>query len=199
MDSYAESGYPFAIPDLWRTINSAEIQHEKIASPTDCWVLTKHSLDLALDIEGKNEELPGSFAAVNFSIPDLDELEFRTLENLEPQEESFTPELTDDSGDEIENVLVVAQPVEDDIWLCPDVIAQVELRPKLKSWELFNDSGFEEPQPELISERGAIAFDAAVIAHEHEEAISDGSRTKYGKILQSDPLLKVSGPYQVEG
>lgn len=191
MNPYAESGYPFTIPDLWRTINSAEIQHEKIASPADCWVLTKHGLDLGLDFEGKNEDLPGFFGPINFSIPDLDELEYRTLENLEPQEESFTPELTDDSGDEIEKVLVIAPPVEEDVWLCPDVIAQVELRPKLQSWELFNDSGFEEPPSELFSERGAVAFDAAVIAHEYEEAIGDRSRAKYGTILQSDPLLKV--------
>ena len=180
MNSCAESGYPFTIPDLLRT------QHENIASPADCWVLTKHGLDLGLDFEGKNEDLPGFFGAINFSIPDLDELESRQLENLEPQEDSWTPELTDDSGDEIENVLVTAQPVEEDIWLC-----QVELRPKLKSWELFNDSGFEEPQLKLISERGAIAFDAAVIAHEYEKAIGDRSRAKYGRILQSEPLLKV--------
>lgn len=197
MDSYAESGYPFTIPDSWRTITSAEIQDEKIASPADCWVLTNHGLDFGLDVEGKNEPLSGFFGAINFSIPDLDELEFRTLENLEPQEESFTPELTDDSIDERENISVIAQPIEEDVWLCPDVIAQVELHPKFKSWEVFNDSGFKEPQPEFISERGAIAFDAAVIAHEHQEAIGDQSRAKYGRILQSDALLKVGVYHQV--
>lgn len=197
MDSHEESGYPFAIPDLWHTIQSPEIPSGKVVSPTDCWVLTKHGLDLGLDVAGKNDDLSGFFGAIDFSIPDIDELEFTSLDDFESQEESFTPELSVDSADERENVPVIAQATEEDIWLCPDVTAQVEPHPKLKSWEIFNDSGFKEPQPSFISERGPIAFDAAVIAHEHEGAIGDKSGAKVGKILQSAPFLKVGVHRQV--
>ena len=197
MDSHEEPGYPFAIPDLWHTIQPPDIRSGKAASPPDCWVLTKHGLDLGLDVVGKNDELSEFFGAIDFGVPDLDELEFTPLEDLESQKESFTPELSDDSANERENVPVIAQPVEEDIWLCPDVIAQVELHPKFKSWEIFNDGGFKEPQPAFISERGPIAFDAAVNAHEHEEAIGDQSRAKFGRILQSALFLKVGVHRQV--
>lgn len=196
MDSCAESGYPFAIPDLWQITNLATIQDEKVASSTGCWVLAQHGPDLGLDAEGKNENLSGFFEAISFSIPDLDELEFRPLEKLEPQEDSSPPELTDDSVDEREIVSDIAQPpIEEDIWLCPDLTAQVKPHRKFKSWEIFNNSGFKEPQPEFISERGAIAFDAALIAH---EATGDRAPAKRVKIIKSDPFLTVGVHNQVE-
>lgn len=194
MDSHGEAGYPFTLPDLWRTTNLATIQDEEIAGPTDCWVLAKHGLDLRLDVEGENEDLFRIFADIDFSLPDLDKLEFRPLEDLELQE-SFSSGLTDDSADERETVSEIVQPIEEDIWLCPEVIAQVEPHQEFKSWEVFNDSGFREPRSEFISERGSIAFDAAVIAH--EEAIGDSCQAKCGRILQSDPLLTVSLHNQV--
>lgn len=188
MDSCAESGYPFAIPDLWRTTKLATIQDETTASPTGCWVLTKHGLELGLAVEAEKEGLLGFFGEINLSLPDLDKSGFSPLEDLEAQE-PFCPGLTDDSVDERETVSDIVQPFED-IWTCPDVIAQAEAHLEFKSWEVFNDSGFKEPQPEFISERGAIAFDAAVVAH--EKAISDRSRAQHGRILQSEPLLMVS-------
>ena len=198
MDSYEEAGYPFTVPDLLRSTNLATFQDEKIATPTHCWILAKHGLDWGLEVEGENQELFGFSGGVNFSIPDLEKLEFSPLEDLEPQD-PFSPVLTtDDSVDERGNIsdVATAQPIVEDICLYPDVIAQAEKHRELKSWELFYDSEFKEPQPGFISERGAVAFDTAVITH--EKVISDRSHAKYGRILQSDPLLTVSVHNQAE-
>lgn len=196
MDSYEESGYPFAIPDLWRTTNSPAIQEKKIASPIDCWVLANYSLDLGLDLKGKNEDLPEFFEKVDFSLPNLDEPEFRPLEDLGLHPVSLSPELSDDSLDESETSSDFAQPIEGDTSLCQEVITRAGEHLKLKSWELFNNGGFEEPRSQFISERGAIAFDAAVIAHDEDTGAMCGG--KCGRILQSGPLLTVSVHNRVE-
>ena len=180
--------YAFAVPDLWRVTNTAAFQDETTSCPASCWAFTKIGLDLGLDAVGKKEGLLGWFDELNFSLPHLAQLESTPLEDLEAQE-SFSPSLTDDSVDESEPLIEFSDPTED-IWSCPEVVSHVKTRREFKSWEVFNDSGFNEPQPVFISERGSVAVDAAVIAY--VTAINDQSRAKCGRIVHSGPLLMVS-------
>lgn len=188
MDPDEECEYAFAIPDFWRITNSATFQDETTPCPTSCWAFTKAGLDLGLDAEGEKEGLLGWFEDLDFRLPDLAQLETTPLVDLEAQE-SISPSITDDSVDESEPLIEVFDLTED-IWLCPEVVSYVKVHREFKSWEVFNDSGFKEPQPEFISERGSTAVDAAVIAY--GIAINDQSRAKYGRIVHSGPLLMVS-------
>ena len=189
MNSYEESGCAFDIPDLWRTANLVAIQEGASGSPIgDCWVLTKHGLDLGLDVEAEKVDQLEYLGDLNFDFPDLDRPIYSSLEDLEAQE-SISPEPTDESVDERDPALQLAGPTED-IWSYPDVIDQVETQLKVKSWEAFYDSGFEEPQLGFISERGSIALDAAINAH--DKATNAQSQAEPGRILLSRPLLTVS-------
>lgn len=196
MDTFEEFGHPFTIPDLWGRRHPEAIE-EKItgSSASDCWVLTKHGIDLGLDAEGEEVDRLINFENLNVKLPDLDNFKYDSLDNLEAHE-SLSPELTDGSIDERESILEISEPTED-IWSHPDVVATVWPDKKIQSWEAFNDGGFKEPRLDFISERGSLVFDAVVAAH--EKATSDQSGTKKGRVMQSRPLLLVSLHDQMRG
>ena len=181
MDETQEIEDAFAISGFRQNLSLAEFSNEEISTETDLWSLKEYINDVADDILTVGDGISIDFQVLDCRLPVLESFEYGPLENLGALESSSAT-ATDESVDEGESP-------KEHLWSTAKLLTQSEPLSQFKSWEVFHDRGFKEPQTTYLSEGGPLAFCAAISARTY--IADDLSHPGHGKILHSNYLLKV--------
>lgn len=194
MDEINECEGAFALPDLWKPTSFAHLQDETGSQLIERWDMLNYQID-------NDESVTEEYDVSNFfkflsslSFPDITSSDYRPWQTLEASESSCE-ERTSDSVEELTINALEAEIVNNDPWSDVHLLIPIEESWKLRSWELFYDKAFKEPQTTYWSEGGPLAFDAALCLPDHS---TDGSPGKTETaFLNFSSLLVVGIPASV--
>ena len=195
MDANEDCGNAFVIPDLYKTSNffrpPAELDHELVNLDVNdsgtsavpiVIIMTNNLRALCLEFFGDHKASTAFLEKqLEPRLPELLNLEYGPIDDVEPLEESSVSSLES---------LEIPESAEEDIWLhvgSEDRDGRGDQA--VYSWEKFYDGQLQEPRSTYVSEGGSKLFDALLATANKEDGDQGELNTSSGIVIKPEPIL----------